>query len=43
MDSTDGKPPEKITYRLEGKLNSPGLGSTRFDSQGELAPPGISQ
>ena len=37
--ATDGKPPEKISYRLEGKLNSPGFGSTRFDSRGELALP----
>ena len=39
----DGKPPERIGYRLEGKLNSPGFGSTRFDSSGELALPGIAQ
>ena len=38
-----GKPPEKITYRLEGKLNSAGFASTRFDSQGELALPGVAQ
>ena len=41
--AADGKAPEKITYRLEGKLNSPGIGSTRFDSHGELALPGIAQ
>lgn len=41
--ASGGKPPEKINYRLEGKLNSPGFGSTRFDSQGELALPGIAQ
>ena len=35
----DGKPPEKINYRLEGKLNAPMFGSTRFQSQGELALP----
>ena len=35
-----GKAPEKLSYRLEGKLNSPGFGSTRFDSHGELALPG---
>ena len=39
----DGKPPEKISYRLEGKLNGPGFGSTRFDSHGELALPGVAQ
>ena len=32
----DGKRPEKLTYRLEGKLNGPTFGSTRFQSQGEL-------
>jgi LEA14-like dessication related protein len=35
----DSRPPEKITYRLEGKLNGPMFGSTRFESQGELALP----
>jgi len=39
----DGKPPEKISYRLEGKLNSAGFGSTRFESRGELALPGVAQ
>ncbi len=39
----DGKPPEKLNYRLEGKLNGPMFGSTRFQSQGELALPGASQ
>ena len=32
----DGKLPEKLSYRLEGKLNGPMFGSTRFQSQGEL-------
>jgi LEA14-like dessication related protein len=32
----DGKRPEKLSYRLEGKLNGPTFGSTRFQSQGEL-------
>lgn len=41
--AVDGKPPEKISYRLEGKLNSPGFGSTRFDSHGELALPAMAQ
>src|SRR5215475_3172798 len=31
------KPPDKISYRLEGKLNGAGFGSTRFDSRGELS------
>jgi len=38
-----GKAPDRISYRLEGKLNSPGFGSTRFDSHGELALPGSVQ
>lgn len=37
--AVDGKPPEKLHYRLEGSLSSPGFGSTRFDSQGEIALP----
>jgi LEA14-like dessication related protein len=41
--AVDGKPPEKISYRLEGKLSSPGFGSTRFDSHGEIALPGAVQ
>ncbi len=39
--ATDGKPPEKISYRLEGKLNGAGFASTRFDSHGVLALPGM--
>jgi LEA14-like dessication related protein len=35
-----GAPIEKIPYRMEGKLDSPGFGSTRFTAQGELAVPG---
>jgi LEA14-like dessication related protein len=34
-----GKPPERIHYRLEGKLNGPAFASTRFESQGELTLP----
>jgi LEA14-like dessication related protein len=34
-----GQPPQKINYNLEGRLNSPTFGSTRFQSQGELALP----
>jgi len=41
--AVDGKLPEKISYRLEGKLNSAGFASTRFDAQGELALPGNAQ
>jgi LEA14-like dessication related protein len=39
----DGKPPEKVTYRLDGKLNGPMFGSTRFQSQGELTLPALAQ
>lgn len=30
---------DTIKYRLEGKLDGPMFGSTRFQSEGELAPP----
>jgi LEA14-like dessication related protein len=36
----DGKPIGKVNYRLEGKLDGIGFGSTRFQSQGELTLPG---
>ena len=36
----DGKPIDKINYKLEGKLDGVGFGSTRFQAQGELALPG---
>ena len=36
-----GKPIEKVTYRLEGKLNGPMFGAARFQSQGELALPAL--
>lgn len=35
----DGKPIDKVHYRLEGKLDGAGFGSTRFQAQGELALP----
>jgi len=35
-----GKPIERITYRVEGKLGGPMFGAARFQSQGELALPG---
>ena len=35
----DGKPIDKLNYRLEGKLSGTGFGSTRFEAQGELALP----
>jgi LEA14-like dessication related protein len=36
----DGKPVDKVHYKLEGKLDGPAFGSTRFQSQGEFALPG---
>jgi LEA14-like dessication related protein len=35
----DGKPIDKVTYDLKGKLNAPTLGATRFESRGELTLP----
>jgi LEA14-like dessication related protein len=35
-----GKPPEKITYEMSGKLNSATSGTLRFKSQGEFTLPG---
>jgi LEA14-like dessication related protein len=32
-------PPEELHYRLEGKLNSPLFGSTRFQTEGDLRLP----
>jgi hypothetical protein len=33
------KPPEKVRYKLSGKLAGPSFGSTSFESDGELALP----
>jgi LEA14-like dessication related protein len=35
-----GLPPDRVNYKLEGKLNAPGFGSTHFNAQGEIAMPG---
>ena len=35
-----GKPVEKVSYRMYGKLSGPLFGSTTFQSQGELGLPG---
>jgi len=35
----NGKPVDKVRYRLEGKLHGPALGSTSFEAQGELTLP----
>jgi len=37
----DGKPVDRINYKLEGKLDGPAFGSTRFQAQGVLALPGV--
>ena len=36
----DGNPVDKIRYKLEGRLDGPAFGATRFQAQGELALPG---
>lgn len=33
----DGKPVDRIRYKLDGKLDGPTFGSTRFQTQGEFA------
>lgn len=35
----DGKPVDKVKYKLSGKLDGPAFGSTRFEAQGELVLP----
>ena len=35
----DGKAPDRLDYKLDGRLNAPGFGSTRFHSEGELKLP----
>ena len=35
----DGKPAEKVSYNLSGKLDGPGFGSVRFRADGELVLP----
>jgi len=35
-----GSIPEKIHYKMEGKLNGPAFGSSNFQSQGDLMVPG---
>jgi len=37
--ASGGALPEKITYRMEGKLNGPLFGSTSFQAAGEFAMP----
>ena len=32
----DGKPPEKLKYKVKGKLSSAGFGSTSFTTEGEF-------
>jgi LEA14-like dessication related protein len=39
LRALDGKPVSQVRYRLEGKLDAVGFGSTRFESQGELTLP----
>jgi LEA14-like dessication related protein len=35
----EGKAPEKVNYKLNGKLDGPAFGSIRFQADGELALP----
>jgi LEA14-like dessication related protein len=35
----NGQPIERLTYRMEGKLNGPAFGSTRFQATGDIALP----
>lgn len=35
----DGRPVEKVNYRLSGKLDGPAFGAMRFQADGELALP----
>jgi len=39
MRMLDGKPVDKVPYKLEGKLSGPLLGSSSFQSKGELKLP----
>ena len=39
----DGKAVEKLNYRLEGKLDGPTFGSTRFNATGEFLLPSASR
>lgn len=32
----DGKPIDKVTYEMSGKLNGPALSTARFRSEGEI-------
>lgn len=36
----DGRAVDKVNYKLEGKLDAPMFGSTRFQAHGEFALPG---
>ena len=36
----DGKPIDRINYKLHGRLSGPVFGSTRFQAQGDFALPG---
>jgi hypothetical protein len=39
LSMLDSPPTDKISYTVEGKLDGPTLGSTRFQTQGEFAMP----
>ena len=40
LSMLDGRPVERVRYKLRGKLSGPLFGSTTFESQGDFALPG---
>ena len=40
LGTLDGQPIDKINYKLDGQLNGPAFGSTRFEARGEFVLPG---
>jgi len=40
LSMIDGRPIQRVNYKLRGKLSGPLFGSTAFESQGELMLPG---
>ena len=40
LSMLDGRPVERVNYKLRGKLSGPLFGSTTFESKGEFALPG---
>ncbi len=40
LGTLDGRPIDRVNYKLDGRLNGPAFGSIRFRVQGEFALPG---